>query len=261
MDDIKDIQRTDSIYASMDGRAVRTNPFGQNRSGERAYRRAERIVAAIFLLTNHIANDESVRAVARADALALLQALLSVRHEMRGVRSGAVEDVQAGIRKLISVVRIAAISGFVSPQNADVVVEALDELGNFLFASQRSELSESITISRDELLNVHTAVTRVRERRIVKDIKDIHMSSTQTALSDSVKTSVNVLSQTDMSVRRRSIIEILRSGGSLGIRDIASNLPEYSEKTIQRELVELVSAGTVHKTGSKRWSRYALAIG
>jgi DNA-binding HxlR family transcriptional regulator len=49
---------------------------------------------------------------------------------------------------------------------------------------------------------------------------------------------------------------VLRSQGELGIKDVVSNLPEYSEKMIQRELAELVAAGRVKKTGLKRWSRY-----
>jgi DeoR/GlpR family transcriptional regulator of sugar metabolism len=62
-----------------------------------------------------------------------------------------------------------------------------------------------------------------------------------------------------MSVRTQSILEILKTSGSMGIKDICSNLPEYSEKMIQRELSELVEVGTVQKTGLKRWSRYSVA--
>jgi hypothetical protein len=62
-----------------------------------------------------------------------------------------------------------------------------------------------------------------------------------------------------LSLRSQTILDILRTGGSLGIKDIAANLPEYGEKTIQRELVTLVSQGKVKKLGLKRWSRYSIA--
>jgi len=58
--------------------------------------------------------------------------------------------------------------------------------------------------------------------------------------------------------RGERIIDILKSGGILGIRDISANLPQYSEKMIQRELADLVETGKVRKLGAKRWSRYQL---
>ena len=51
-------------------------------------------------------------------------------------------------------------------------------------------------------------------------------------------------------------MDILRLGGTLGIKDISANLPQYSEKMIQRELADLVLANKINKTGEKRWSRY-----
>ena len=58
--------------------------------------------------------------------------------------------------------------------------------------------------------------------------------------------------------RAERIIDILKAGGMLGIRDISANLPQYSEKMVQRELAELVETGKVRKIGAKRWSRSQL---
>jgi DeoR/GlpR family transcriptional regulator of sugar metabolism len=63
----------------------------------------------------------------------------------------------------------------------------------------------------------------------------------------------------DASTSRASrIMDILKDGGVLGIKDIAANLPEYSEKMIQRDLAFLVKQNQVRKSGAKRWSRYSL---
>jgi len=58
--------------------------------------------------------------------------------------------------------------------------------------------------------------------------------------------------------RGSGILSILRTGGDLNIRDIAAHLPEYSEKTIQRELNALILRGAVKRIGLRRWSRYSL---
>ena len=258
MDDIKDIQKTDNIARFFDSQNVRVNPFGDNRAADRAYRRAERIAAAVHLLTNHIENTEPLRVALRKEATNLLAAILMIRDEMRSSNSGNVVDAISSIRHLISLVRMLAISGFASMQNVQAIVEALDELGNFIQASQRTNFSESITITRDELLDVGALPAR-QATYAIKDVKDSHVSR-EASGDRSVTRAVNTVLQNNgqNSVRVQSILEILKSTGSMGIKEICSNLPEYSEKMIQRELLQLVADGKVLKSGLKRWSRYSV---
>lgn len=260
MDDIRDGQKTNSISKYIDSQAVRTNPFGDNRAGERAYRRAERIVAGLYLLTNHISGDEPVRSKVRANAADLLPLTLSLRNEMRTTQSSNVHALQANIRELISLVRILTVSGFVSVQNANIMIEALDELGTYIHASQKSILAESVALSRDELIDVRGPLLPAAPTRVVKDMRDTMTLKDTSIIMDREKVSVRVnQTQGQLSLRTQSIMDVLRSGGSLGIKDISANLPEYSEKMIQRELAELVALGQVKKAGLKRWSRYSLA--
>src|SRR3989344_5739497 len=260
MDEQRDIQKTNSISRFIDGQVVKTNPFGNNRAGQRVYRRAERIVAGLYLLTNHISSDESVRAKVRSDATDLLTQTLSLRDEMRSPQSGNYHMLQSTVRELISLVRILAVSGFVSTQNASIMIEALDELGVYLNASQKSILAESVSLSREDLIDVRSSFVQHTNTRLVKDIRDTGAIKDTGNQKDSQKLSVNLgQAEGQTSLRAQSIIEVLRSGGSLGIRDIVSNLPEYSEKMIQRELVVLVNGGSVKKQGLKRWSKYSVA--
>ncbi len=268
MDEIRDIKKTDQLSRFLDSRVVRTNPFGANISGEKAYRRAERIVAGLHLLTSHVPEGEAVRQMVRKTGLQLLVEMLALRDEMRISVSPKTKAVQASVRGLVSLTRILAISGYISFQNADIVSEALDELGSFLDTSQRSALSESIAFSKDDFLGAGMAGHKITvplrphgthsyERRradTVSDIKDIEVKKDKQE-----EMSVKARRVEGTNPRAQNILDMLRSGGTLGIRDIASNLPEYSEKMIQRELAQLVAKGTVNKIGSKRWSRYSLA--
>ena len=69
MDGKTDIQKSNPLVRFFDKQTVRTNPFGANQSADRAYRRAERLVAALFLVTNHISADEPIRVSIRSGAL------------------------------------------------------------------------------------------------------------------------------------------------------------------------------------------------
>lgn len=250
MDEEKDIQKIGPLSRFFDKHSLRTNPFGGNQSAGRAYRRAERIVAALYLVTNHIDPTEPIRVSVRSKALDMLDSILALRDEMRSIDSAYLKNSRALIRHLISLVRVLAVSGFLSIQNTNAVIDGLDELGNFLSVSQSSPLSENVSISHEDLLDV--------ERDHIKDIKDIRPVKDRTIVKDVINMSVTPAGSSELSVREQGIVGILRSGGELGIRDISSNLPEYSEKMIQRDLVRLVAAGRVKKTGLKRWSRYSI---
>ena len=224
--------------------------------GEKAYRRAERLVAAIHLLTNHIDPHEPIRRIVRENSANLLGDVLGLRDEMRTVGSPKTYSIEASVRHLISLVRILAVSGFVSFENADVLTDALDDLGAFIETSRRSALSESVRFSREDLLDVRENV-----REPIKDIKDKETIKDAVSVKDMADSTRDVLYVKDskLNMRMEGIMEVLRSGADLGIKDIAVNLPEYSEKMIQRELADLIVMGFVKKLGFRRWSKYVLA--
>lgn len=248
MDEPKSLQKNAPV-GFLEERALRSNPFGDNLSGERAYRRAERISLALHLLTNHVAEDEPVRRSLRDAGLDLLVYILAARDEMR-TRSIRLSDVHACIRRIISLVRILAVSGHVSVQNADMVVEAADDLGEYLRAAKRTMLSESRIITREELIGHGEEQPRSAPAgRSTVSQKDISIKDIKSSAHVSVKNRA-------MRSRGEEILSILKTRGELGIKDIAVNFPEYGEKTIQRELASLIALGRIKKVGSKRWSRY-----
>jgi hypothetical protein len=252
MDNQKDLQKTDGVVKFLDYQTLKSSPFGDNRVGERLYRKAERIASAVVLLTNHIRAEDTLRNEARRSAVDVLSVILNIRDEMRSQNSSEVTVLKMSVRRLISLIRLLGISGQISLQNAEIVTEALDELSSFLNASRRSALSETVSISREDLSDVRESQRFMQERageRVQKDAPET--KDMESAVGTDKKQPLR------MSTRTQAIVEVLRTHGELGIRDVASNLPEYSEKMIQRELADLVDAGKVKKTGLKRWSRYA----
>lgn len=259
MDDFRDAQKQENLPKFLDRQDVHTNPFGQNRSGERLYRRAERIIAALHLLTAHLPEGEPLRKEIRERSIRLLPEILDLRDEMRAAGSQKVRVVEATVRHLISLMRMLAVASFVSTQNAEVMTDALDEIGNFLSVSLRTSLSDSARFTKEELLDV-----REYKKKNIKDSSfssDTDISSNEGRPNNDLENSVGqsyVVRETSNSARSERISEVLRTQGELGIRDIVSTLPEYSEKMIQRELAKLVGQGKVKKTGFKRWSKYSI---
>lgn len=245
---VKDVSNALSI---LEDYRVQTNPFGGNVSGENSYRRAERIVSALHLVTNHVLEEEPLRGAIRSLGVRLLERMLELRSGFRVATSERGQSVLAEIREGISLVRLLAISGYISTQNAQAIVEALDDLGSLIVVSQRSNLAEQVIFTRAELTPpVQSDVSYARS---------LSPNRTERKQTTSQKDKVATVKNTSSSKERgERIMDILRVGGVLGIKDIAMNLPQYSEKMIQRELVELVESGGVIKTGEKRWSKYQI---
>lgn len=247
---LKDTQKN-RMEEFFESGSLRTNPFGDNISAEQGYKRGERITAAVHLMTSHIEHDEPMRHALRAESILLLDYALLLQGELRAVGSEHVRKMQGSIRKLISLVRLAGISGRVSTQNAHILVAALDDLGSFLTAAQRSTLAEAVPLSREDLIprtdipkkEIRVVVAPTQKTPYTRPVKDISIKD-------------NVRKDTTSASRANRILDIVKKGGLLGIKDIVALLPEYSEKMVQRELAAMTDSGQVRKIGEKRWSKY-----
>jgi hypothetical protein len=58
--------------------------------------------------------------------------------------------------------------------------------------------------------------------------------------------------------RRTIILALIKQKPALGVKDFVKSIPGVSEKTIQRELLAMVSEGVLVKRGERRWSTYSL---
>ena len=56
--------------------------------------------------------------------------------------------------------------------------------------------------------------------------------------------------------RKKLILQQLREQGKQSLPEIAKIFPTASQKTIQRDLRELISQGIIEKEGERRWARY-----
>jgi predicted HTH transcriptional regulator len=61
------------------------------------------------------------------------------------------------------------------------------------------------------------------------------------------------------SIRQEHILRVLSAGTPMSIGEIGKRIKGCSEKTIQRELQELVDSKRVIRIGEKRWSKYLKA--
>jgi len=58
--------------------------------------------------------------------------------------------------------------------------------------------------------------------------------------------------------RQGQIRDIIAVKKTVSIKDLSEEIKDCSEKTIQRELNDMINKGIIKREGERRWSRYSL---
>jgi DNA-binding transcriptional ArsR family regulator len=263
-----DIQK-DKAFA-----AIPYNPdlFHNDREFYLAYRKVENIVAAVFLITGLIETDVLMKNAIREHSLQSLNQIVS----LIGKPSVAITDIQAVASQILhvsSLLDIAFWSGQISQMNLAILQKEISTayktlndlstkyrnsfyIGSTFFKSdldilkdisQKDTFKETPEIQKDEIKKSSQSYKGQVKRQEVKDINKGQSPIVSPQPSESKEQ------------RRTAILALLRQRGNLTVKDFVSVVPQYSEKTIQRELLALVDEGVIRKEGERRWSNYSMA--
>ena len=214
------------------------------------YKKAERLAKAVHLIAPAFAESASLRN--RIDTIAI--GLVDAAILPSGVARTA---LSRELLALSSVLDIAHTGGLLSSMNAELIsreahillqeVAAYEEprlsLGDAPTLSEiaKKEISQGSKHDSKFVAPERTASgllpikNQITSKGHLKDISDIHIKD-----------------------RREAIMSVIKDKGKASIKDISMLIRGVSEKTIQRELLSLVTAGMILKHGERRWSVYSL---
>lgn len=212
----------------------------------------QKIVHALYLVTNLFPSDEPLRGALRQKGIELIATAEALRSTQSSNQMSL--NISDSIRELLSLLSLARTSSLMSEMNFSVLktecqklISLQDEhdiytgpfLSNGYFDLPRVEIPEKTATSQQ------------------KQVVPSPMSSSSSAQKETKKASTKGVSGVKKE-RRRSILEAISNGGKVSIKDVAKEVQGCSRKTIQRELGVLVDKGFVNKEGERRWSVYAL---
>jgi len=155
--------------------------------------------------------------------------------------------VLADVFETLSALRLGSTRGFITPENAAILAKEYEQVAEKLVSGSHPspfistedflvpELSshEDISFLPPRLAHVPTAPS---------PIKDMYYKGQSKGQSD----------------RASLILDFLKKQKSASIKDISLVIKDCSEKTIQRELGELIRQGLVRRMGERRWSVYTV---
>ncbi len=217
------------------------------------FKKTEKIVQAIYALTSHFDHEEPLKFRMREQSLSFLSDALALNSEHSQESTLLTHSFFVSAFEISSLIKTATISGMISYGNASLLEGEIDSLIVFL-----KDHIISTTLSKGLILSKDFFATDVPVP--AEDIKG-HIQKAVSSLQSKNQGKVNEigLNQKDKkNTRQNDIIELLKKQPHLTIKDFAKVIHGCSEKTIQRELINLVEKGVVIREGERRWSRYSL---
>jgi DNA-binding transcriptional ArsR family regulator len=211
------------------------------------YRKTERLAKAIQLITPAFGNAPALRNRLDGVAVGLIDAAIAPPVQSK-------EALSRELLALSSILSVARTGGLLSDMNADLIAREahllLQEIASYeeprLFLEDAPTLAELAKQAPDLREPAHKAV----------EIFAPNLRAPATSSKGHLKD--KPVSDKGQNDRKEAILSILRSKGPSTIKNISTVIRDISEKTIQRELQNLVSKGSLERSGERRWTLYSI---
>ncbi len=156
-----------------------------------------------------------------------------------------ISAILAELFALLSAIRVAGTRGLIHHDNCVVICREYEQVAERIVAgSNPSPFGSAEDFMAQELPPEPLSLAAKNSEPLP------HAPIKDTALNKGHK------GQTE---RSSLIIDYIRKHKNVSIKDIAAIIRDCSEKTVQRELNDLIRQGLVRRIGSRRWSTYELA--
>ena len=263
------------------GRGLQNKPvnealsvFEKDRLFSFLFKKTEKISAAVYLVSDLFSEDEPLRMRLREFCLCLLSKFSALMEAQNDEKSAVARAVLTALAELDSQLGIAHMAGLVSVMNFNILNKEICSLGEVVevefsnekipgrmsFSASFFDIGQYAYSGQDPASarfshNFSPAV--YKGHKITKDIKD-KVSNKIARKADAAPHPPR--QQSDKKGRQEEIVAIFQrdSGKALTIKDISVVIKDCSEKTIQRQLLDMVANGVLKKEGERRWSRYSI---
>jgi hypothetical protein len=233
-------------------------------------KRTGKIVTALYLVTNCIDDREPVKTRLRTLGVDLVSQVSFAEKSSSFDRGISLAEAALVLSEMTVLVSIAGSVSLISEMNASVLLGAIEHLresfekgGSASFGLPSVDRASGTFVITEDMLK-DTDAPEKQVPGISQPVnKAGHLSGNQRQTHESnkgqKKDSIVHKEAATKGGRREEILAVVREKKEVSVKDVCNLISGCSEKTIQRELLALVSSGVLKKTGEKRWSKYSFA--
>jgi hypothetical protein len=231
------------------------------------FKKTEKITSALYLISGLLKDEEPLKWELRDKGMDLLSSSFTASSAVPGDKNSVIQSLFTAAFETISLLNVAHISHLISEMNHRILVREIDNvvrlLKDRLTASAENAgyvLSEQFFKTPDLFASGFSTKGQERTQDARRKTQDQYSqeSSSNNNLKSGTHSQGQIVTQQKKSQRQDQIIGVLKGQSNLTIKDFSKVITDCSEKTIQRELLELVEKGIIKKEGERRWSTYSL---
>jgi hypothetical protein len=223
-----------------------------NTSFNDLYTKSYRLAAAVFTISNIISEKEELRTRIKNLSLELVSMSVNLKDINFSNAPKQLGDIEKKSLELMSLLDIASLSGLISEMNGKILKE---EFQSFILEINEfaKKFEDTRTVSVQNIFNdfPHSLNTDVAEANF-----NFRKNPNLTLNKEGGKGKEDGNGHKRKSLRKNTIYEFIKKNNNVGIKDIVPHIIGCSEKTVQRELIELIKEGKIGKVGERRWSKY-----
>lgn len=255
-------------------------------------KKIERIVSALYMITNFLGDNEPLKWSLRERGLSLTTLALSLKTVRVSDRDYVLGKITATMMEILSLFEIGVFAALLSEMNFLVLRREFEALVNLIQSREKPQVTNGDVLVSSAFFHVGQepapatrTVPAARADRNVRAAEEkdpvsykgqnnvLYNDASYTAPKNTLphrptashqpalrspQILPSPLQQKDK--RQEVIINMLKKSDNLTIKDFSDVITDCSEKTIQRILLSMVADGVLKKTGERRWSRYSLAV-
>ena len=232
------------------------------------FKKSEKITSALYLVSSLIKDTEPIKWELRERGVGLLSAAISMNGIEPRDRNNDIHTFFSVSLEILSLLKLAHIAGLVSEMNHSILRNEIEGIVTLLktkvfedaaragyvlsdsFFKTESSRTDEIPSQGTSLFSRTDTSSHISKGPSASPVKQIKSERSE------AKPKVAVKDKKDS--RKAVILELLRKQSNLTIKDFVKAITDCSEKTIQRELLDLVDKGIIKREGERRWSTYSL---
>lgn len=228
---------------------VLENSLLKNRLYYYLYQKGSKILNVLYVISSFIPTYEPLSKEIKTCGINLLK---DITQSFKGESNGQLDkecaqNLTGHLHTLISFLDLALKNNYLSQMNHQII------RGELL------SLIELLSKTSSKGINQNDLYVKQIDVKDTESSKKTYMSHKDNVFNESKpQESKRQFVNEKHSQRRKLIINIIKTKGQVTIKDISSSLSDCSEKTLQRELLSLISEGAIQKEGERRWSKYSL---
>ncbi len=233
------------------------------------YKKTDKIATAVFMVTDTMNEGDDLKKTIRQSALELMSLTKAGSFSRTIDTQKVIQDILLNFYKLQSLIELSGTMDYISEMNASILVK---EISNTIKGSEvkRDEYHKTFGYKVSSSFVLDENIFGVEEEALKDNVPyKGHMSfinknnigqlkSPQKKQNESFVLKQERQNNESKKDRREQIMELIKDKKNATIKDLSLIMKDCSEKTIQRELSDMILKGVLDRKGERRWSTYSL---